>query len=134
MTLRLSAVSCPLLSQSSHNCPPLILCGLCLPLPSLPSSLDTMSEYAPAPLSTSRTVFVGNIPYYATEQQVRDILNTVGPLQNLRLVNDAKTGKPKGQHTAQPPHRARTRPRVSLTLPDSLSPRGLLFSCRIRLR
>jgi hypothetical protein len=45
--------------------------------------------------------FVGNIPFEATEQQVRDILNTVGPLQNLRLVHDSKTGKPKGYGFAE---------------------------------
>ena len=60
--------------------------------------------------STSRTVFVGNIPFDATESQIREILNTVGPLQNLRLVHDAKTGKPKGYGFAEylDPHTAQS--------------------------
>ena len=58
--------------------------------------------------SSSRTVFVGNIPFDATESQIREILNTVGPLQGLRLVHDAKTGKPKGYGFAEylDPHTA----------------------------
>lgn len=48
-----------------------------------------------------RTVFIGNIPYDATEQQIRNILNTVGPITSLRLVTDAKTGKPKGYGFAE---------------------------------
>ncbi|XP_078736090.1 cleavage stimulation factor subunit 2-like [Lampetra fluviatilis] len=43
-----------------------------------------------------RSVFVGNIPYEATEEQLRDIFSEVGPVVSFRLVYDRETGKPKG--------------------------------------
>ncbi|KAB0405361.1 hypothetical protein E2I00_014457, partial [Balaenoptera physalus] len=42
------------------------------------------------------SVFVGNIPYEATEQQLKDIFSEVGPVVSFRLVYDRETGKPKG--------------------------------------
>ena len=44
----------------------------------------------------SRVVFVGNIPYDATEQQLIDHFSSVGQVVNFRLVHDRDTGKPKG--------------------------------------
>jgi hypothetical protein len=46
--------------------------------------------------SNSRSVFVGNIPYEATEEQLQDIFSQVGPVVSFRLVFDRDTGKPKG--------------------------------------
>ncbi|GFX81322.1 cleavage stimulation factor subunit 2 [Trichonephila clavipes] len=43
-----------------------------------------------------RSVFVGNIPYEATEEQLKDIFAEVGPVVSFRLVYDRETGKPKG--------------------------------------
>uniref|UniRef100_A0A8C4X090 Cleavage stimulation factor subunit 2 tau variant n=1 Tax=Eptatretus burgeri TaxID=7764 RepID=A0A8C4X090_EPTBU len=43
-----------------------------------------------------RSVFVGNIPYEATEEQLRDIFSEVGLVVSFRLVYDRETGKPKG--------------------------------------
>lgn len=43
-----------------------------------------------------RSVFVGNIPYEATEEQLKDIFSEVGPVVSFRLVYDRETGKPKG--------------------------------------
>ncbi|GAB2270770.1 hypothetical protein Dimus_005638 [Dionaea muscipula] len=43
-----------------------------------------------------RCVFVGNIPYDATEQQLIQICEEVGPVVSFRLVVDRETGKPKG--------------------------------------
>lgn len=43
-----------------------------------------------------RSVFVGNIPYDATEEKLKDIFNEVGPVVSFRLVYDRETGKPKG--------------------------------------
>ncbi|XP_018496657.1 cleavage stimulation factor subunit 2 tau variant [Galendromus occidentalis] len=42
------------------------------------------------------SVFVGNIPYDATEEQLKTIFEEVGPVVNFRLVYDRETGKPKG--------------------------------------
>ncbi|GCB61329.1 hypothetical protein scyTo_0007034 [Scyliorhinus torazame] len=39
---------------------------------------------------------VGNIPYEATEEQLKDIFSEVGPVLSFRLVYDRETGKPKG--------------------------------------
>ncbi|XP_050213003.1 cleavage stimulating factor 64 isoform X2 [Mercurialis annua] len=41
-------------------------------------------------------VFVGNIPYDATEEQLVDICREVGPVVSFRLVIDRETGKPRG--------------------------------------
>jgi cleavage stimulation factor subunit 2 len=46
--------------------------------------------------TNSRSVFVGNIPYEATEEQIQDIFAQVGPVVSFRLVFDRETGKPKG--------------------------------------
>ncbi|XP_033741442.1 cleavage stimulation factor subunit 2-like [Pecten maximus] len=43
-----------------------------------------------------RSVFVGNIPYEATEEQLREIFTQAGPVVSFRLVYDRETGKPKG--------------------------------------
>ena len=42
------------------------------------------------------TVFIGNIPYDATETSLRDVFGEVGPVRELRLVADRDTGKLKG--------------------------------------
>ncbi|CAL9120088.1 unnamed protein product [Musa textilis] len=46
--------------------------------------------------SQHRCVFVGNIPYDATEDQLKQICEEVGPVVSFRLVYDRETGKPKG--------------------------------------
>ncbi|CAH1798142.1 unnamed protein product, partial [Owenia fusiformis] len=43
-----------------------------------------------------RSVFVGNISYDTTEEQLREIFSQVGPVISFRLVYDRETGKPKG--------------------------------------
>ncbi|XP_059767159.1 cleavage stimulation factor subunit 2 isoform X2 [Balaenoptera ricei] len=50
------------------------------------------------PLCTSQISAgaVGNIPYEATEEQLKDIFSEVGPVVSFRLVYDRETGKPKG--------------------------------------
>ncbi|XP_068659561.1 cleavage stimulating factor 64 [Aristolochia californica] len=46
--------------------------------------------------SQHRCVFVGNIPYDATEDHLKQICEEVGPVVSFRLVLDRETGKPKG--------------------------------------
>jgi cleavage stimulation factor subunit 2 len=41
-------------------------------------------------------VFVGNLTYNTTEEQLRDIFGTVGPVTSVRIVVDKDTGRPKG--------------------------------------
>lgn len=43
-----------------------------------------------------RSVFVGNISYNASEDQLRGIFEQVGQVLNFRLVMDRQTGRPKG--------------------------------------
>ncbi|OZJ05200.1 hypothetical protein BZG36_02442 [Bifiguratus adelaidae] len=47
-------------------------------------------------MSGSHVVFVGNIPYGYTEEQLVDIFKEVGPVANFRLMFDRDTGKPRG--------------------------------------
>ncbi|KAG9041882.1 hypothetical protein FS842_002409 [Serendipita sp. 407] len=44
----------------------------------------------------SKVVFVGNIPYDYSEEQLTQIFSTVGPVTGFRLVFERGTGKPKG--------------------------------------
>ncbi|XP_053130010.1 cleavage stimulation factor subunit 2 isoform X8 [Hemicordylus capensis] len=55
-----------------------------------------LSARDPAVDRSLRSVFVGNIPYEATEEQLKDIFSEVGPVVSFRLVYDRETGKPKG--------------------------------------
>ncbi|KFB52059.1 AGAP004414-PA-like protein [Anopheles sinensis] len=43
-----------------------------------------------------RSVFVGNIPYDATEDALKEIFCEVGLVLSMKLVYDRETGKPKG--------------------------------------
>ncbi|KAJ5151238.1 uncharacterized protein N7482_010490 [Penicillium canariense] len=49
-----------------------------------------------APDRTGKSVFLGNIPYNLTEEQVKDILSTAGTVTKFRLMMNPDTGKPKG--------------------------------------
>ncbi|XP_059435958.1 splicing factor U2af large subunit B-like isoform X2 [Corylus avellana] len=41
-------------------------------------------------------IFVGGLPYYFTETQIRELLQTFGPLRGFDLVKDKDTGNSKG--------------------------------------
>ncbi|KAA8531854.1 hypothetical protein F0562_006429 [Nyssa sinensis] len=41
-------------------------------------------------------IFVGGLPYYFTEAQIRDLLESFGPLRGFDLVKDRETGYSKG--------------------------------------
>uniref|UniRef100_A0A8C6TD64 Cleavage stimulation factor subunit 2 tau variant n=1 Tax=Neogobius melanostomus TaxID=47308 RepID=A0A8C6TD64_9GOBI len=45
---------------------------------------------------------LGNIPYEATEEQLKDIFSEVGLVVSFRLVYDRETGKPKGYGFCNP--------------------------------
>ncbi|RWS28652.1 cleavage stimulation factor subunit 2 tau variant-like isoform X2 [Leptotrombidium deliense] len=55
-----------------------------------------MSNILSATDRSLKSVFVGNIPYDATEEKLKDIFSEVGPVISFRLVYDRETGKPKG--------------------------------------
>ncbi|KAL1955355.1 hypothetical protein VTO42DRAFT_8637 [Malbranchea cinnamomea] len=48
------------------------------------------------PERTGKSVFLGNIPYNLTEEQVKDILSSAGTVTKFRLMINPETGKPKG--------------------------------------
>lgn len=41
-------------------------------------------------------VFVGNLSYTTTEEQLREIFSPVGPIVSIRIVTDRDTGRPRG--------------------------------------
>lgn len=45
---------------------------------------------------SGRVIFIGNIPYGLTEEQIVHIFSQAGQVLNFRLVYDKDTGKPKG--------------------------------------
>ena len=52
---------------------------------------------------SQRSVFVGNIPYDTTEEKLKDVFSSVGPVLSFKLVFDRETGKPKGYGFAEYP-------------------------------
>ena len=47
-------------------------------------------------LSISRTVFVKNLPFSATEGQIADFFGSCGQVESVRLGINPETGQPKG--------------------------------------
>ncbi|CCH60230.1 hypothetical protein TBLA_0C04320 [Henningerozyma blattae CBS 6284] len=47
-------------------------------------------------MNRSKTVYLGSIPYDQTEEQILDLCQNIGPVQNLRMMFDPMTGKSKG--------------------------------------
>ena len=42
------------------------------------------------------TIYVGNLPFSATEAEVRTLFEQHGTVQSVKLVNDRETGRPRG--------------------------------------
>ncbi len=41
-------------------------------------------------------LYVGNLPFSATEDQVRSMFAEIGPVESVSLINDRETGRPRG--------------------------------------
>ena len=41
-------------------------------------------------------IYVGNLPFSATEDQVRELFEQHGPVTSVALINDRDTGRPRG--------------------------------------
>ncbi|HEV8631154.1 MAG TPA: RNA-binding protein [Thermoanaerobaculia bacterium] len=41
-------------------------------------------------------IYVGNLPYSATEDELRELFATHGEVSSVSLVNDRETGRPRG--------------------------------------
>ncbi len=42
------------------------------------------------------TIYVGNLPFSATEQDLRALFERHGAVESVKLINDRETGKPRG--------------------------------------
>lgn len=43
-----------------------------------------------------KKIFVGNLPFTATEAEVRTLFEKHGTVQSVALINDRETGRPRG--------------------------------------
>ena len=43
-----------------------------------------------------KKIYVGNLPFTATETQVRDLFGKHGNVSSVALINDRETGRPRG--------------------------------------
>lgn len=43
-----------------------------------------------------KSIYVGNLPFTATETELRSLFETHGAVQSVKLVNDRDTGRPRG--------------------------------------
>lgn len=42
------------------------------------------------------SIYVGNLPFTATEDEVRDLFGQYGEVERVQLINDRETGRPRG--------------------------------------
>ena len=47
-------------------------------------------------MAEKNDVFVGNLTFNTTEEQLRELFSFIGPVKSVRILNDKETGKPKG--------------------------------------
>ena len=43
-----------------------------------------------------KKIYVGNLPYSATESELRDVFGEHGTVESVSLVSDRETGRPRG--------------------------------------
>lgn len=44
----------------------------------------------------AKKIYVGNLPYSATEDDVRQLFEKFGEIQSVKMIMDSMTGRPKG--------------------------------------
>jgi RNA recognition motif-containing protein len=44
----------------------------------------------------AKTIYVGNLPFTTTEEQVRDLFAEHGTVHSVKLITDRATGRPRG--------------------------------------
>lgn len=42
------------------------------------------------------SIYVGNLPFSATEDELREMFAAFGAVQSVKLINDRETGRPRG--------------------------------------
>ena len=60
------------------------------------SLFESVPSTPKGPSGNSTTLYVGNLPYRANEQAVRDHFSEQGKVFSVRLMKDRRTGKRKG--------------------------------------
>lgn len=43
-----------------------------------------------------KSIYVGNLPFTATEEEVRGLFSRFGDVQSVKIVSDRETGRPRG--------------------------------------
>jgi RNA recognition motif-containing protein len=43
-----------------------------------------------------KTIYVGNLPFSASSNEVSDLFSTYGAVHSVNLINDRETGRPRG--------------------------------------
>lgn len=43
-----------------------------------------------------KTIYVGNLPFSATEDEVRELFSQYGAVHSVKLITDRETGRPRG--------------------------------------
>lgn len=43
-----------------------------------------------------KSIYVGNLPFSATEEDVANLFSQYGAVQTVKLINDRETGRPRG--------------------------------------
>ena len=43
-----------------------------------------------------KSIYVGNLPFSATEEEIRDLFSPFGTVHGVKLVSDRDTGRPRG--------------------------------------
>ncbi len=44
----------------------------------------------------NKKIYVGNLPFSATEESVRDLFSQHGSVESVKLITDRETGRPRG--------------------------------------
>ena len=44
----------------------------------------------------AKTIYVGNLPYRCSEEELRDLFAQYGEVQSVKLITDRETGRPRG--------------------------------------
>jgi RNA recognition motif-containing protein len=44
----------------------------------------------------AKRIYVGNLPFSSTEEEVRELFEQHGPVETVDLVSDRETGRPRG--------------------------------------
>jgi RNA recognition motif-containing protein len=42
------------------------------------------------------SIYVGNLPFSASEDEIREMFAAFGAVQSVKLINDRETGRPRG--------------------------------------